>query len=301
MSEAKSGAIVGGAIGAAVPLATAALGAAAGTSAGAAVVGAAGKVGQQVAKSGVSRALVSGGKAVAQQPGIRQAVQGARAVGQATQRALEAVEGAGRSVGNRAVAGGARSSAAAVPHPTPIEPAPSPASAPIEAPPASTSAPPAPVSGDPPYDPRAMEEMLASRSGGAQNVSSTTLPPANAKNVKLAGGRHAQGTTFDQRGYPVFDDVAIAEIRLSGDQARSLSSKAQMRAATKQLRELVNSDPVLRARFKPAHLRQIQKGDAKIGKWTWHHHQDVGRMQLIPTKIHNKVGHIGGSAMWEGR
>ncbi|KAK4926167.1 hypothetical protein LTR49_006871 [Elasticomyces elasticus] len=288
-SEAKSGAIVGGAIGAAVPLATAALGAAAGTSAGAAVVGAAGKVGQQVAKSGVSRALVSGGKAVAQQPGIRQAVQGARAVGQATQRALEAVEGAGRSVGNRAVAGGARSSAAAVPHPTPIEPAPSPASAPIEAPPAPTSAPPAPVSGDPPYDPRAMEEMLASRSGGAQNVSSTTLPPANAKNVKLAGGRHAQGTTFDQRGYPVFDDVAIAEIRLSGDQARSLSSKAQMRAATKQLRELVNSDPVLRARFKPAHLRQIQKGDAKIGKWTWHHHQDVGRMQLIPTKIHNKL------------
>jgi RHS repeat-associated protein len=302
-SEAKSGAIVGGAIGAAVPLATAALGAAAGTTAGAAVVGAAGRVGQQVAKSGVARALVSGGKAVAQQPGIRQAVQGVRSAGQVTGRALQAVEGAGRSVGNRVVAGGARTSAAAVPHPTPIEPAPPPAgaphAAPIEAPPTPTSAPPTPVSGDPPYDPKAMRQMLESRYG-AENVTSTTVPPSNAKNVKLAGGQHANGVTFDQRGFPVFDDVAVSEIRLSGDQVRSLSSKGQMRAATRELRELVNSDPALRARFKPAHLRQIQAGDPKIGNYTWHHHQDIGRMQLIPTKSH-QAGHIGGSAMWKGR
>jgi filamentous hemagglutinin len=144
-----------------------------------------------------------------------------------------------------------------------------------------------------------MRQMLESRYG-AENVTSTTVPPSNAKNVKLAGGQHANGVTFDQRGFPVFDDVAVSEIRLSGDQVRSLSSKGQMRAATRELRELVNSDPALRARFKPAHLRQIQAGDPKIGNYTWHHHQDIGRMQLIPTKSH-QAGHIGGSAMWKGR
>ncbi|MDR1402017.1 MAG: HNH endonuclease [Puniceicoccales bacterium] len=30
----------------------------------------------------------------------------------------------------------------------------------------------------------------------------------------------------------------------------------------------------------------------------WHHHQDVGRMQLVPENIHEDVGHVGGFEMW---
>ena len=30
--------------------------------------------------------------------------------------------------------------------------------------------------------------------------------------------------------------------------------------------------------------------------WTWHHHEEAGRMQLIPTTIHKKVNHTGGCA-----
>ncbi|KAH0545319.1 hypothetical protein FGG08_000618 [Glutinoglossum americanum] len=317
-SGAASGAKWGAAIGGAVPLLAAAAGAAAGTTAGTAVVGAAGRVGARVAQSGVTRALVSGGKAVAQQPGIRHAIQGTRAAAQATGRALQAIEGAGQSVGNRVVAAGARTSAAeassaaaAAPHPTPVEPTPAPASAPhtapaeaphagaIEAPATPTSPPPAPVSGDPPYSGRSMREMLQNKYG-AENVTSTTVPPANAKNVRLAGQRHANGTVYDQRGYPVFDDHALHELRLSGAQVRGLDSAGQMRAATRELRELVNSDPAVAARFEPAQLKAIRGGEAKIPKLTWHHHQDVGRMQLVPTEIH-KAGHIGGAAMWNGR
>ncbi|WFC64679.1 hypothetical protein EWH21_02740 [Pseudomonas sp. REST10] len=33
---------------------------------------------------------------------------------------------------------------------------------------------------------------------------------------------------------------------------------------------------------------------------TWHHHQDSGRMQLVPELIHSKTGHIGGEAMGGG-
>jgi len=34
---------------------------------------------------------------------------------------------------------------------------------------------------------------------------------------------------------------------------------------------------------------------------TWHHHQDSGRMQLIPSDIHNNINHVGGNAMSQGR
>ncbi|WP_423245240.1 HNH endonuclease [Escherichia marmotae] len=35
--------------------------------------------------------------------------------------------------------------------------------------------------------------------------------------------------------------------------------------------------------------------------YTWHHHQDLGRMQLVQTKFHGKTGHLGGDKMSQGR
>ena len=32
--------------------------------------------------------------------------------------------------------------------------------------------------------------------------------------------------------------------------------------------------------------------------FTWHHHQDFGRMQLVPTSVHGPVNHTGGIALW---
>lgn len=106
---AKSGALIGGAIGGAVPLVAAAAGAAASTTAGAAVIGAASRVGQGVARSAVGQAAAAGGRAVAsaasaaaKAPGVRQALGAARSAAQATSRGLQAIEGAGRSVGEKA-------------------------------------------------------------------------------------------------------------------------------------------------------------------------------------------------------
>jgi hypothetical protein len=31
---------------------------------------------------------------------------------------------------------------------------------------------------------------------------------------------------------------------------------------------------------------------------TWHHHQDVGRMQLIDEDFHASVAHLGGNSLW---
>lgn len=33
--------------------------------------------------------------------------------------------------------------------------------------------------------------------------------------------------------------------------------------------------------------------------YTWHHHEDVGRMQLIPSDLHNQVKHTGGVAVFK--
>lgn len=106
---AVTGAAIGGAIGGAVPLLAAAAGAAASTSAGAAVIGTASRVGQGVARSTVGQAAAAGGRAianaagtVAKAPGVRQALGAARTAAQATGRGLQAIEGAGRSVGEKA-------------------------------------------------------------------------------------------------------------------------------------------------------------------------------------------------------
>lgn len=32
----------------------------------------------------------------------------------------------------------------------------------------------------------------------------------------------------------------------------------------------------------------------------WHHHQDVGRLQLLPMELHDAVPHTGGWEIWGG-
>lgn len=36
----------------------------------------------------------------------------------------------------------------------------------------------------------------------------------------------------------------------------------------------------------------------KLFGFTWHHHQDSGKMELISENIHNKVSHVGGNLIW---
>ena len=85
-----------------------------------------------------------------------------------------------------------------------------------------------------PYNPRAMESLLA-RDGS--KITSSTLPKSNAKNVKLAGTRDSKtGIVFDQKGFPIFDDVAKAEVRISGDLSH-MRPDMHKRMATRQLRK----------------------------------------------------------------
>lgn len=75
--------------------------------------------------------------------------------------------------------------------------------------------------------------------------------------MKLAGTRHTEtGIVFDQRGFPIYDDVAKVETRITGD-LRSMSSDMHKRMATKQLRADIESGKVDKNLFTEKQLRQI--------------------------------------------
>ena len=133
-------------------------------------------------------------------------------------------------------------------------------------------------------------------------MTSTTVPPANAPNVRYAGRKHPEsGVVFDRKGFPIFDDIAIYDTRLNQKAFYATNRIGQMRMATRELREQINSGKISRSQFSPEQLKAIQSGRSKIPELTWHHHQDRGRMQLVRERDHNTAKHIGGDAMSKGK
>ena len=150
------------------------------------------------------------------------------------------------------------------------------------------------------YDPRAWRQNYDDFYNG--NVTSTTVPPYSAKNVQLAGQRHSEtGVVFDQRGYPIFDNHTAYDTRFTGTDFSSASDQTLMRMGTRDLRTTIETNPQLRSQFNATQLQAIQSGNAKIPGYTWHHHQDTGRMQLVDQTVHRRTGHIGGEAMSGGQ
>lgn len=55
-----------------------------------------------------------------------------------------------------------------------------------------------------------------------------------------------------------------------------------------QIRMRGNHRSDYKAALAAAHLKRTPKG------WTWHHHQNMRTMQLVPTRLHDHVKHSGG-------
>ena len=51
--------------------------------------------------------------------------------------------------------------------------------------------------------------------------------------------------------------------------------------------------------FADQQLEQVRNGDKPEG-YTWHHHEESGRMQLVNTEVHAKTPHTGGRSIWGG-
>ena len=147
-----------------------------------------------------------------------------------------------------------------------------------------------------PYNSRTMQQILA-RNG--EEITSSTLPKMNAKNVKLAGQRHPETEiVFDQKGFPIFDDITVFDTRINGNIV-GMTREQHMKLATSQLKTELENGKINKNIFNEIQLQKILEGNSKIPDFTWHHHQDIGRMQLVPTDVHSTSGHVGGFDIWK--
>lgn len=66
-----------------------------------------------------------------------------------------------------------------------------------------------------------------------------------------------------------------------------------------QLRQALENGSLDPAQFTDRQRERIRDGYTPEG-YTWHHHEEPGRMQLVDSKIHAKTPHIGGRSLWGG-
>ena len=115
--------------------------------------------------------------------------------------------------------------------------------------------------------------------------------PYERTTVELPGGEIVEGV------FPEFP--AEAEVQLdpneNGDYTGSrVEHEAQ---ANEKLRDQLENNPDLKDKFTEEQLEQIKNGETPDG-YTWHHHQDPGKMQLVRSDIHAATRHTGGYALW---
>ncbi len=168
------------------------------------------------------------------------------------------------------------------------------------------------MAGDPdprPYRSERSEEWRKPKlteSGQVLPYPGTRSPPNPIANL----GRNRAGKTlsngkdvvrFDKSGFAEFEarfDTLIEESHIGSGRA-----DLHFRSANKRLHDAIQSDAGLARRLglteeQVAALPTSRK--PPVGH-TWHHHQDVGRMQLITDSAHELAKpHTGGMAIWGG-
>lgn len=127
-------------------------------------------------------------------------------------------------------------------------------------------------------------------------------------NEKLADTVHPESgvpyakKTIDLHGtkiegvFPKFD--AVYTTNLPEDKLLA-SDKVQFDYCIEQLQKNIEKNPSLKDKFSPRQLEQIMHGKTP-GGYTWHHNEEVGKMELVDTVIHDKTAHTGGKAIWGG-
>jgi|GEM_PF-3559983 len=113
-------------------------------------------------------------------------------------------------------------------------------------------------------------------------------------------GNGATGIEY-HNGYADFTPVQVYECTLHS-QLYYRNNNYQFVECTLELRDYLRSHPNsdLISYFDDEQLSAITRGHDNIPCYTWHHDVQAGRMQLIPTSIHNSCPHEGGQSIWGG-
>lgn len=121
----------------------------------------------------------------------------------------------------------------------------------------------------------------------------------NRAGMVIQDGRNTM--RFDKNGFAEFDTEF--EIILESVHIGSARPDLHFKAANKRLYEAIKAEPDLARRLglsreetaRLSHTAEAPKG------YVWHHHQDVGRMQLVRREVHRLANpHTGGMSIWGG-
>ncbi len=101
--------------------------------------------------------------------------------------------------------------------------------------------------------------------------------------------------------FPKFDAVFQPDESLPQSQWKIGNREHHFAWCREQLARAVEERPALAAQF-TAKERQLIAARKPLPDYTWHHHQQPGRMQLVPSDKHSAgmhgVSHTGGYALW---
>jgi hypothetical protein len=110
---------------------------------------------------------------------------------------------------------------------------------------------------------------------------------------------------YDANGFPVFNSKA--DIYLDPKHIKTGNSADHFRASNEALGAALKADPSLAGKLgltenQVRHLTKSPPSADPPPGFTWHHHQDSGRMQLVSSSehFHFPGGHTGGMALWGG-
>jgi hypothetical protein len=134
----------------------------------------------------------------------------------------------------------------------------------------------------------------------------TRKPPLPIPNLgrNRAGQVVTQGkhtVRFDSDGFPEFK--THFEILLDGSHIGTGNRVAHFKAANQALLEAIQKDPNLARvlELPPETISRLPSLSKAPEGYSWHHHQDVGRMQLVHGDTHRlSIPHTGGMAIWGG-
>ncbi len=132
------------------------------------------------------------------------------------------------------------------------------------------------------------------------------VPPEPIANLgrNRAGQSVADGQRtlrFDKDGFPEFKTKF--ETLLDDSHIGSRSRPGHYRAANQKLLQAIEKDPALARELglSRSSIESLRNSPRAPDGYAWHHHQDVGRMQLVPDADHQLANpHTGGMAIWGG-
>lgn len=99
---------------------------------------------------------------------------------------------------------------------------------------------------------------------------------------------------FDSDGFPKFKSYYTVILKRRDYHK---TREQHFYIANKMLYKAIVSNYMLRSKFSKREIKKFSNGETP-SKYTWHHHQDAGKLQLVNNTIHAKTPHVGGYSIW---